>query len=675
MSEQIYLGIDAGGTFTDFVCVRIGASTTITLYKTPSTPSAPELAILNGIHAMGLEAQAQSGNLQIIHGSTVATNAVLEGKLAKVVFITNYGFADLLRLARQTRPQLYALEFAAVPPPVPAELCLETGGRVGADGKDMQPLTAIEIDELIKKVATLAPQAVAINLLFSFLNDSAERRIEAALQMHLPEILVSRSSRVLPEYREYERGIATWLNAALGPIISGYLTRLRAQLGSCSLQIMQSSGETIGASKAATAAVNLLLSGPAGGLKAIQFIGEQTGYRKIISFDMGGTSTDVALVDGAIARTTEGMLAQYPVGVAMVDMHTIGAGGGSIAYVDSGGMLQVGPQSAGAEPGPACYGKGGTDATVTDANLVLGRLDRNTALAGDLHLDIDAAMHAVRKLADQLQLSVSETALGIITIANEHMAKAIRLISVNRGYDPNAFVLACFGGAGGLHVCALAEAMQMRRAIVPVYCGALSALGMVVANRGRQFSRTLSLRCSVLDVPAVQAAFAQLQQAATTELLQEGLSAAELRSEHSVDMRYLGQSYTLNIPWLDATAAVADFHQMHEQRYGYALDKETELVNIRVQVVAESVALSLPKLVRVPSSPDLGQSGSMAPALAVPASTGDVVVHKRENLRPGTLIAGPAIVTEYSATTFIAPWWSATMDAFGNLLLSQGEER
>lgn len=667
MPEQIFLGVDAGGTFTDFVCVRIGSTASIELHKTPSTPAAPELAILKGIRAMGLEALALGSGLQIIHGSTVATNAVLEGKLAKTAFITSYGFADMLRLARQTRPHLYALEFTAVPPPVPVELCLETGGRLGADGSEIQPLTAAEIEELVNKIEQLAPRAVAINLLFSFLDDSAERRIEEALRARLPDILVSRSSRVLPEYKEYERGIATWLNAALGPVINGYLTRLRAELGNCSLQIMQSSGETIAANKAAEAAVNLLLSGPAGGLKAIQFIGEQTGFSKIISFDMGGTSTDVALMNGAIAHTTEGTLAQYPIGVPMVDMHTIGAGGGSIAYVDPGGMLQVGPQSAGAEPGPACYGKGGVDATVTDANLVLGRLDASVALPGELHLDLAAAEQAIGKLASILQLSIKATAQGIVTIANEHMAKAIRLISVNRGHDPDEFVLACFGGAGGLHVCALAEAMQMQRAIVPVYCGVLSALGMVVANRGRQFSRTLGVRSSAIDVDAVTRAFAQLQQAAMDELQQEGLRQGALHTELSVDMRYLGQSYTLNIPWQQPATTTAEFHRAHEQRYGYALDTETELVNIRVQVIADSVKLTLPAV--APSKSD--DAGNNPAANGVYARTGQARVFKREQLGAGAEIDGPAIITEYSATTYIAPAWSARVDAFGNLLLSR----
>ena len=660
------LGVDAGGTFTDFVCVKIDSNShvaSITIYKTPSTPAAPEQAILSGIRAMGLTTLAQNGDLQIIHGSTVATNAVLEGKLAKTVFITNRGFGDLLQLARQTRPALYALEFKATPPPVPAELCLETGGRTGADGNEVEPLTDSDLQDLVVRVKQLGPEAVAINLLFSFLDDRAETRIEASLREQLPQLFISRSSRVLPEYKEFERGIATWLNAALGPVISGYLNRLQNQVGAATMQIMQSSGETIGASKAADAAVNLLLSGPAGGLKAVQFIGQQTGLQKIISFDMGGTSTDVALIDGELTRTTEGMLSHYPIGVSMVDMHTIGAGGGSIAYVDDGGLLQVGPGSAGAEPGPACYGKGGVDATVTDANLVLGRLVASATLAGDLHLDVEAARIAIGKLAERLQLSLTETAQGIVTVANEHMAKAIRLISVNRGFDPNEFVLACFGGAGGLHVCALADAMQMRRAIVPVHCGVLSALGMIVAARGRQFSRTVGIPGSDINVDELSDRFEQLAEVAQTELVQEGLSRNELQIEYSIDMRYRGQSYTLNIPWSSVDETIKKFHLAHEQRYGYALEEETELVNIRVQVSAEPVTLTLPQFQQERRNNPAGN--------VVYDQTGEAKVYPREGLSSGAVISGPAVITEYAATTYVASGWEAEVDGRGNLLLNK----
>lgn len=663
-SEQLLLGVDAGGTFTDFVLVSLGDQTSVTIHKTPSTPDAPELAILRGIKALGLDELAQRGGLHIIHGSTVATNAVLEGRLARTAFITNFGFGDLLQLARQTRPELYALEFAPRPPPVPPELCLETGGRTAADGSEIEPLTEAQLDTLVARIEALAPKAVAINLLFSFLDSRSEERIEAALRTRLPDLFVSRSSRVLPEYKEYERGIATWLNAALGPVVNGYLTRLQSQVGSSSLQIMQSSGETIAAKKAADAAVHLLLSGPAGGLKAVQFLGQLTQLKRIISFDMGGTSTDVALIAGELTRTNEGVVAHYPVGVPMVDMHTIGAGGGSIAFIDAGGMLQVGPRSSGAMPGPACYGHGGEEATVTDANLVLGRLVASSALAGDLVLDLQAARKAVGKLAAAIKLSVEETALGIVTVANEHMAKAIRLISVNRGHDPNEFVLACFGGAGGLHVCALAEAMHMRRAIVPVHGGVLSALGMVVANRGRQFSKTVGMLTADADLAVLQNEFNTLQQSGQDELLEEGLHPEQLQATRSVDLRYQGQSYTLTVLWDTLPSAIALFHAAHTQRYGYALETTTEIVNLRVQVTAHSTAFTLPDVAMESPCNKLEDT-------AVYGHMGAVAVIPRGSLIAGAELAGPAIITEYSATTYLAPGWQAVVDRYGNLQLER----
>ena len=355
---RILLGIDAGGTFTDFVCAEFKDSgeVSIRIHKTLSSPAAPEQAILRGIREMGLQDALDSGALRIVHGSTVATNAALEGKGARTAFVTNRGFADMLEIGRQTRSKLYALEPEPARVKVPRELCLEIEGRIASDGSEIEPLSDAAIDALVQQLDALKPEAVAINLLFSFLAPQHEQRIEAAIVRALPSVLVSRSSRVLPEYKEYERGVATWLNASLGPIVYRYLSRLEDALRENSLQIMQSSGETIAATKASRAAVNLLLSGPAGGLTALHALGLQRGNSRFISFDMGGTSTDVALLDGAPVTTNEGRIADMPVGVPMVDMHTIGAGGGSIAALDAGGMLQVGPRSAGASPGPVCYG-------------------------------------------------------------------------------------------------------------------------------------------------------------------------------------------------------------------------------------------------------------------------------------------------------------------------------
>ena len=662
--QKMLLGIDAGGTFTDFVLVRLEPTVSVSVHKTLSTPAAPEHAILNGIKAMGLEPHLDDGSLQLVHGSTVATNAVLEGKLARTVFITNHGFADMLQLARQTRPQLYALETPAVPPPVPPELCLETAGRVGADGTVILPLSQIELDELLQKIESLAPDAIAINLLFSFLDDSFERRIEAAIKAQSSELFVSRSSAVLPEYKEYERGIATWLNAALGPVISGYLGALQRELGATSLQVMQSSGETMSAGMAAQSAVNLLLSGPAGGLTAIAYLAQQVGKSKFLSFDMGGTSTDVALLDGKIHTSNESSISNYPIAVPMVDMETIGAGGGSIAYVDTGGMLQVGPRSAGADPGPACYDRGGLEATVSDANLVLGRLQFDSTLAGDLSLSLERARASIEPLAQRIGLSIEETALGIIDIANEHMAKAIRLISVNKGYDPSDFILASFGGAGGLHVCALADAMAMKNALVPIHGGVLSALGMVVADQGRQFSKTLSFDTGQLEEQFLEEQFLLLEQVGTEQLALEGLHSSVLVSKRSADLRYKGQSYTLNVDWQTLAEVLEAFKQLHEKRYGYSHEAPIELLTIRINLSTEKNPFPLPELTKGPRCNNIRHC-------KVYGEAKQAKLLARADLYSGESVAGPAIITEYSATTFVAKDWSVAVDGFGNLILEK----
>ena len=666
MTQQLLVGIDAGGTFTDFVAVQLEPNIAISVHKTLSTPDAPERAILDGLRAMGLESRLKDGSLQLVHGSTVATNAVLEGKLARTAFITNYGFADMLQLARQTRPQLYALETSVVPPPVPGELCLETGGRVAADGTVVSALNEDEITELLEKIAVLDPDAVAINLLFSFLDDGFEQRIEAAINGMAGKRFVSRSSLVLPEYKEYERGIATWLNAALGPVISGYLSALRRELGNTSLQVMQSSGETMSASAAAHSAVNLLLSGPAGGLTAIAYLSGQLNKSKFISFDMGGTSTDVALFEEKIRTSNEASIANYPIAVPMVDMETIGAGGGSIATIDTGGMLQVGPQSAGADPGPACYDRGGTQATVSDANLVVGRLQFDSALAGDLQLNLEKARASIEPLARGIGLSIEETALGIIDIATEHMAKAIRLISVNKGFDPRDFMLASFGGAGGLHVCALADAMGMRHAIVRVHGGVLSALGMVVADQGRQFSKTLNLDLKQIDEEDHDAQFARLERQAMDRLSDEGLEPSELLCSRSADLRYRGQSYTLNIDWCALCTARDDFAQLHQQRYGYTHEVAVELLTIRVNVSTQKTPFAMPQLIAEPAC-------NKKRYCRVYGETGEAKLLPRASLERGEQIAGPAIITEYSATTFIAGGWNVAADEFGNLVLQKSD--
>ncbi len=651
------LGVDTGGTFTDFVLYD---GERLRVHKVLSTPDAPERAILQGVQELGIAGPLLE-KLRMVHGSTVATNAALEGKGVRTVFITNHGLGDMLTIGRQARAELYNLQPQPIEPPVAVELCLETGGRLGADGSVVEPLSDDDLAELRQRIIELKPRAVAINLLFSFLDDRFEKAIEAIV----PEgIFVSRSSAVLPEYREYERGIATWLNAWVGPLVEGYLARLEAGLPGVSISVMQSSGNTIAASLAGEQAVQMLLSGPAGGLAAARRVGQLAGREQLLTFDMGGTSTDVALIDGELQLTSEGRIGRYPVSVPMVDMHTIGAGGGSIARVDAGGLLQVGPESAGAAPGPACYGKGGSEATVTDANLVLGRLRPDAFLGGGMTLDVEAAERAVGAIARKLDVGLHEAAAGIIRIANEHMARALRVISVQRGIDPRPMTLVSFGGAGGLHVCALAEALGMRQAMVPIHGGVLSALGMLTAPRGRQLSRTHRQLLAQTSAEEIEALLAELRQEGGQSLRQE-LPEGEITLRASLDLRYQGQSYTLNVVWQsDRDASAEAFHQLHQERYGHRLDLPVELVNLRLQLLGPIPQL----LIAAENNSKVDAFSGLAEVYGV---EGEAEVWNRAGLRQGDEIKGPALITETVATTWLAPGWLCRVDAHGNLLLEK----
>jgi N-methylhydantoinase A len=646
-----YLGVDTGGTFTDFVFFD---GETLKVHKVLSTPHAPEEAILNGIAEMGISLD----DVQVIHGSTVATNAVLEGKGVRTAYISNRGLGDILTIGRQARQSLYDLEPAPVSPPVPESLCLETGGRLGADGVEVEPLTGTHLCQLKTHLEELKPDAVAINLLFSFLDDRFERAIEAIVPR---DMFCSRSSSILPEVREYERGITTWLNAYVGPLMEHYILRLQKGLGEAGLSVMQSHGGTISARQAAHHAVRLLLSGPAGGLQGARYMGAQAGFDSLLTFDMGGTSTDVALIDGDIRLTSEGHIDRYPVAVPMVDMHTIGAGGGSIAYLDAGDMLQVGPESSGAQPGPACYGAGGTKPTVTDANLVLGRLPRQTSLGGGMQVDTAAARQAFESLASAMACSIDEAAQGVIRIANDHMAKALRVISVQRGLDPMDYTLTCFGGAGGLHVCELAEALGMKQALVPIHAGVLSALGMLVAPASRQLSHSYLNRLADCSPEDIESKLNQLVRSGEAELAREGVTGVDRKC--SLDLRYEGQSSTLQLPWSDITNTVEAFHAAHEQRFGHRMDIPVEVVTLRVGLEASHEPPALPE--RHDQS-----EGSPYTYEEVSGIETAVPVYRREEIAVGQRLNGPTLITEKVSTTFIAPGWQCQADGFGNLLLT-----
>ncbi|WP_101674155.1 hydantoinase/oxoprolinase family protein [Alloalcanivorax mobilis] len=651
---RYWLGVDTGGTFTDFVLLGGDAPR---IHKVLSSPSAPEQAILRGIDEMGLSNALAAGELVIVHGTTVATNAALENKGARTVLVTNRGLEDVLLIGRQNRAELYNLTPSTTPTAMRSTPVESVAARLDAAGNTLVDLNAADIDDLVARVREHGAESVAITLLFSYLDGGHEQRLGEALRAAgLP---VSLSCEVLPTRGEYERGTATWLNAWLAPRVSHYLRRLADSVSPSPLTIMQSNGGTLEAGNAAERAVNLLLSGPAGGLSAALHLGRELDQRRLMTFDMGGTSTDVALLDGDLRLTQSGHIGPYPVAVPMVDMHTIGAGGGSLARVDDAGLLHVGPQSAGADPGPACYGRGGEQTTVTDANVLLGRLQPEFALGGNLQLDIAAAHAAVARLAMRLGLSLEDAAHGVLDLANEHMSQALRVISIQKGFDPADFTLMSFGGAGGLHVCALADNLGMTRAVVPIRAGVLSAEGLVHAPRKREMIQALAADA---DTAALEAVAAALLERGRAELVAEGVSGADIDTTVSLDLCYQGQSSTLALPWHgDPDACEQAFHQQHQQRYGYRLALPVRRVNVRVRCQARAVSPA--------PTPLPGGSGERAWQARLPGLSMPVPVYRRDDLHADQRLAGPALIVEAVGTIYLAPGWQARVHSKGHLLL------
>ncbi|MGE5153485.1 MAG: hydantoinase/oxoprolinase family protein, partial [Bdellovibrio bacteriovorus] len=550
-------------------------------------------------------------------------------------------------------------------PLAPPALCHGTAGRLAADGAHLDPLTPPDLVGLREAVRRAQPESVAVNLLFSYLDDGPERAIAAALP---PGLFVTRSSEVLPVAGELERGVVTWLNARVGPLVGRYLERLGGGLPGARIAVMQSSGETIAARQATRHAVRLLLSGPAGGLAGAAFAASAGGAARLLSLDMGGTSTDVAVIDGEPRLTRSGRIAGLPVALPMVDMQTIGAGGGSIARVDAGGLLLVGPESAGADPGPACYGRGGVASTVTDANLILGRLDPDSFLGGRLALDRRAAAAALAPLAQTLGLSLEGAALGIVRLADEHMARALRAITLERGLDPRGFTLTAFGGAGGLHACALADDLGIREALVPVHAGVLSALGMLVSPPGRTLTRSWITPLSALTEEGIEEGLERLARTGIEELVAEGRDPSELQVELGLDLRYQGQSYTLDLPWSGLASTATAFHRAHAEAYGHRLQVQVELVNLRARVRGAA---------RLPVLPRVRLEGARAPRpvrrLAAYGCPEPVPVYPRETLAGAFQVQGPAVVIDPVATVWLGPGWWAHLDAVGNLRLRRDQ--
>ena len=691
----IRIGVDTGGTFTDFVVLP---DAQLLSFKVPSTPQAPAVAILAGIERIIAELTGSdrvAPSLEIVHGTTVATNALLERKGARTALITTAGFEDVIEIGRQARPDLYNLAGSRPAPLIPRTLRFGLRERIAADGTVIEKPDPQQVSLLAQKLRRARVESVAISLLFSFANPAHERAIVVALnRLGIP---LSASHQILPEYREYERTSTVVINAYLSPRVGRYLRELTEGLKKLSahksvtrhprfaLRVMQSSGGSISAEVAAREPVRTILSGPAGGVIAATKIAALIQEPDIITFDMGGTSTDVALCQGEAKTTNEALVIGLPVAVPVLDIHTVGAGGGSISYVDAGGALRVGPQSAGADPGPACYGKG-TRATVTDANLVLGRFGGAGLLGGAMRLDEARAQAALDDLAARMsqvssrKVSPDEAALGVIRIVNANMERALRLVSVERGHDPRRFALVSFGGAGGLHAAALAHELRIPKVIVPHTPGAFSALGVLLAEVVRDYSRTVMLAVTKAEskaekviVAKVKAQFMALEREALRELRAEGFTASRIRLARSLMMRYVGQSFELEIPGGEnlTSETIRAFHRLHQERYGHSdAQRAVEIVSLRLRGIGVTGKPSLkPEHARRTHRP--------RPQSTVPVRFEkgriEIPVYDRQILKPGAQLSGPALIIEYGSTALVPAGWRAVVDEWHNLLLRTTE--
>ena len=648
------IAIDTGGTFTDCVYLKNGKLLVLKVFSTPHDPGA---AVLDGLRKIAVDS-----DLVVRHGTTVGTNAMLERKGARVAFVTTKGFEDTIAIGRQARPRLYDWFQPAPECLVGEELRFGIGERTSAEGEIIRTIDGTELQQLVRKIQDAGVDAVALSLLFSFANPRNEIEVAAALeQLGLP---LSISHKILPEFREYERASTVVANAYLAPKMGTYLSHLERSLEGeykkARLEVMQSSGGIISARIAATEPVRTVLSGPAGGAVGAYKLASMAGFDRIIGFDMGGTSTDVCLVDGTTGGLrvgNESILSGIPIGIPMLDIYTAGAGGGSIARFDAGGMLRVGPESAGSMPGPICFGTG-EQPTVTDANLVLGRLDTDSFLGGSVKLDRDRTLEWMEKAKGSVA-TVAEFAAGILQVIETTMAKAIRVISVEKGYDPREFTLVAFGGGGPVHACQLARALRVPRVFIPALPGALSAVGILLADTMREYSRTVMLPMGA----ALDSYFEEMEAMGAMEFSQEGLEGTAYRS---ADLRYSGQGYELNVPFGPDMAA--QFHSLHQRQYGFANESRLlEIVNVRVRMVCpgEPFQQELEPL----------QDGSGEQAIVgsrevyFDGAFQKTQVYSRQLLRPGDTFAGPAIISEYSSATILPPRDVLRVDGLSNLVI------
>ena len=675
-SPTLRIAIDTGGTFTDCVWVERGR---VRMLKVFSTPADPSQAIAEAVHKISGDAA-----IILLHGTTVGTNTLLQSKGAHVALVTTAGFEDAIEIGRQARPKLYDFFFDRVEPLVARDLRFGVNERTDSEGNILEQPSTQELDVLSAQVREKQPEAIAISFLFSFTNPTNERSVANALRsLELP---ISISHEILPEFREYERTSTVVVNAYLQPVMQKYLENLAARLKKPSdpspkqpspsaIFVMQSSGGITALATGAREPVRTVLSGPAGGVVGAAATAHRSGYDEVISFDMGGTSTDVALIDREAQASSQSEIAGLPVGVPMLDIHTVGAGGGSLARFDIAGALRVGPESAGADPGPICYGRGMLP-TVTDANLLLGRLQPHRFLGGDFQLELDRTRRIVSEwLKRQTStLSLEQFASGVIRVVNATMEKAIRVVSIERGHDPRRFALVAFGGAGGLHACELAQALSIPRVIVPALPGALSAFGILVSDVVKDYSRTVVWRATAnLPLTRLESEFRKLSQNAKRDFHAEKWAGA-IRERRSIDVRYRGQGYELNVPL--SPNLIADFHQAHAKRYGYSHpDREIELVTIRLRATVKSPQS---KIIAGHANPKTGpttraeNASRRKPEFRPVQFNGKkmkTAIHDRNDLRVGKRYAGPAVITEYSATTVIPPGIRFSADRAGNIVI------
>ena len=671
------IGVDTGGTFTDIV-MRINDD--LFTHKVLSTPQNPAYAVIQGVSEILQMHNTDAEQLEIVHGSTVATNALLERRGARIALVTTKGFEDILEIGRQARPSLYDFFVERPAPLIPTNRRFGISERILHTGEIQTEIQPADLEVLASELTALELDAIAICFLFAYVNP----RNEQIVAKHLTRlgIPISCSHEVLPEYREYARFSTTVANAFIRPTLERHLSTLTdSEQFPKSFRLMLSNGGCVSAKNFESAGIRTVLSGPAGGVLGAYQIAKTAGYDQIITFDMGGTSTDVSLCDHGISLTTESTISGLPIKVPLIDIHTVGAGGGSIATVDTGGALRVGPESAGAAPGPICYGNNGADITVTDANLFLGRIAATQFLGGAMSLDADKTSTHIERFATQLNIPPLQAADGILKVANAAMERAIKVISVERGFDTRDFTLVSFGGAGGLHAAFMAENLGIGTVLIPPNGGLLSAYGMLFADVVKDYSQTVLLKFETSNeglLETLNIGFDELLTRAENEMEVEGFTPEQLKIDRSLDIRYEGQSYELNVPYFTETETclqetrvlVQKFHAAHDQRFGYArTDAPVEIVNLRLIATGET---DKPPIRPLPlADTDPSEAFTFQNPVIFEGEARSTDFYRREALQPGNQIAGPAIITEFSATTVIPPNFSAVVDAYQNLILTQ----